>query len=509
MSDKIIIEYEIPETSFNSGFDDLYDARHAVVETSMISNHFNSEVTILIQGYNRIEKTKQCVESVLKYTKDVDFDLLLIDNGSTDETFEYFKSIPYDKVRIIHLNKNISAAFPWNFIHIEYIAKYFAVIANDIIVTPNWLTNMITAAKSDNRIGMVNPISSNVSNLQNYDFQFSSIKDMEEKAEKINVSSPEKWHERLRLITLGTLYTKECLYTIGFPLGDVGFLHDFGDDDITFKIRRAGYKAILAKDTWIHHNHDFRNLENKDPAEFQRSLETGRNNFRDKYFGIDAWDDVNNYIPEIIPQIQAPADTSNCCILGVDVKCGTPILEIKNHIRSFGVFDPVCCAVTSEGKYFIDLQTVCGPDNVFACSPEKAFGYFPKESFDHIIIGNCINEYSEPYVVIKSIFSLLKKGGQMFFYLKNTYDIFSFLNVIGYRNVTPRSYAYNMTIETFVSDLNNMNMFPKMIGAVQNTEITNEYVKEVNNRLQAFVKEGWEETKTRLTAEKFAFCLTK
>ena len=509
MNEKIIYEYNIPDYKQDTSYDDLYSARSIVSKTSGIINPFDSEVTILVQAYNRIEKTKECIENLLKYTTGVNYDLLLIDNGSTDDTFEYFKSIPYDKVQIIHITNNITAAFSWNFIELKMISDYLVILANDIIVTPNWLSNLLTAAKSDPRIGMVNPISSNVSNLQELSFEFSSIEDMQKKANKLNITDPTKWHERLRLITLGSLFKKECLYAIGLPVADLGFFHDFADDDITFKIRRHGYKAILAKDTWIHHNHDFRNMEDKDPAEFQRSLDMGRKNFQDKYYGVDAWEDVNNYIPEIIPKIKIPYDKSNCSILGVDVKCGTPILEIKNHIRSFGAFDATCCAITSEGKYFIDLQTVCGTDNVFACSPENAFGYLPQDYFDYIIIGNGVNEYPEPYKVIKSVYSLLKKGGQMFIYLKNTFDIYAFLNVIGYKQVLPPTNAYNISIDSFVNVLKGMDICPNIVGTVPYNNIPNEYINEVNKRTGLFVKEAWEESKVRLVCDKYAFVINK
>lgn len=507
--DKIIYNIDSSNGEKAIATDDLYFGRINTIKSVPKDRQMDSDVTILVQAYNRIEKTKECIDSILKYTKDVNYDLLLIDNGSTDETFEYFKSINYDKIRIVHLNKNISSSYPVFFYDLSWFSKYFICLGNDMIVTQNWLSNLIRVAESDERIGMVNPVSSNVSNLQMVDLKFTNLTEMQQKASEYNKSDPAKWHERLRLITIGTLYKKECLYAIGWPTNDIGFFHDFIDDDVTFRVRRAGYKAILAKDTWIHHNHDIFHLENKDPKEFQRSLDVGRKNFKDKYFGVDAWDDVNNYIPEIIPKIKSPVDAGNCCILGVDVKCGTPILEIKNHIRSFGIFDSTCCAITSDGKYVIDLQTVCGADNVFACSPENAFGYFPQDAFDYIIIGNCVNEYPEPYKVIKNMYALLKKGGQMFFYLKNTYDIYSFLNVIGYRSVNPKSYAYNMSVESFVNDLNGMNMSPIIIGAVPLNNIPVEYVNEVNNRFSAFVKEGWDETKLRLTSDRFAFSIIK
>lgn len=489
--------------------DFLLECRNNFIKSLPKKNKFDSDVTILIQAYNRIEKTKECVESVLRYTNDVSYDLLLIDNGSTDGTFEYFQSIKYDKIRIIHFDKNISSSYPVNYYDLTWLSNYFVILGNDIVVTQNWLKNLLTIAKSDDRIGMVNPVSSNVSNLQSVNLLFSSIDEMHVKAENYNVSDSAKWHERIRLITIGTLYKKECLYAIGWPVCDVGFWHDFIDDDISFRVRRAGYKIILAKDTWIHHNHDVWNLENKDSKEFQKSLEVGRRNFRDKYFGIDAWDDVNNFINEIIPSIVEPSDSNNCSILGIDVKCGTPILEIKNHLRSMSVFNPECCAVTSEGKYFIDLQTVCGADNVVSCTIDNTIRYFPLETFDYIIVGNCINEYSETYDVIKMLYSLLKKDGQMFLYLKNTNDIFTLLNSFGYRNIKTKTYAYNITPESFIEDLGVMGISSTFVSAIMNDNVPNEYIDEINRRINFYSEDNSEEVILRLMADKFVFSIIK
>lgn len=183
----------------------LIEARKNMALSAASISDFHSDVTILIQAFNRLEKTKQCIESVLKYTKGINYDLLLIDSGSSDGTFEYFKSVEHDKVRILRLSKNITSGFPANFINIGWIAKYLVSVTNDLIVTPNWLHNLIAVAESDPKIGIVNPVSSNASNCQGYDMDFVDFDDMQKKAAEYNKSDPTKWHERMRIITLGTL----------------------------------------------------------------------------------------------------------------------------------------------------------------------------------------------------------------------------------------------------------------------------------------------------------------
>ena len=212
-----------------------------------------------------------------------------------------------------------------------------------------------------------------------------------EKANVFNVSDPQKWEERLRLITLGTLYTKPCLYAIGWPNFDPGFYHDFSDDDIAFQIRRAGYKTILAGDTWIHHDHNISALEDKDVTEFRNSLSYGKQNFSDKYWGVDAWDDASDYIFYYLrDKMLPPEDNKDVKILGIDVKCGTKLLDVKNLVRKFDVFNPETHAFFRDSKYDIDLRTVCN-GSVICDRTEYLYNSFAPNYFDYIIIGEHIN----------------------------------------------------------------------------------------------------------------------
>lgn len=486
---------------------DLYSGRQNIAD-AFVSDE-RADVTILILAYNRLEKTKECIESVLKYTRDVNFELLLIDNGSTDGTLEYFKSLEYDKTTIVHINENKSAVVAWNYISIDMISKCLVTLANDIIVTPNWLSNLMKAADSDPKIGLVNPVSSNASSEQGVDLQFTDFEDMQAKAAKFNVSDPKKWHERLRIITLGTLIKKECLYAIGLPLADMGFFHDFCDDDIAFRVRRAGYKVVLAKDTWIHHNHAVFSYEGKDPEQYAESLRIGRQNFCDKYFGVDAWKDVDNYIPEYTAVIKKTM-SKRPRILGIDVRCGTPILEIKNKLREFGTFSADCYALTEDGKYVTDLQTICGAENVKAGKAQNVWDYFGGEGFDYIVLGNYINSYPEPEKLLEKLSRLLSKGGKLFYSLKNSYDVTSFLLSFGERGVAGMKHVINYTPEEFYS-LSQKYGSVDFLGAAQyeKGEIPDDVVQYTKNKLKAVSVGDYKENLFRLFSDRFLFCLTK
>lgn len=430
--------------------DDLFVNRTAVVD----AHSQNAEISISVQAFNRLDKTKRCIESILEYTKTVDYELLLIDNGSTDGTLEYFKSVPHEKKRIFHITKNIGAGYPSTIFGLADLGKFVCTLTNDLIVTPHWLDNMLTCIKSDPKIGMVNPMSNNVSNFQNVDFPYKNYEEMQQKAAEMNHSDPRKWEDRQRLITLGTLYRKEVFLAKGWPLSDTGFFHDFGDDDITFAVRRMGYRTVMAGDTWICHDHDVYHGEGKDKNQFLHSLSVGKANFIDKYFGVDAWVDANNYYIGHLRRFPAPKAKKSARILGVDTRCGTPILDVKNWLRKSSIFDTELSAFTQDPKYWLDLKTIC-TGSVICDREEFISDAYPKEYFDYVIADRPLNRYHEPQKIINDLFALCKKGGIVSCKLKNAFSFQEYAYLLGQWGVYDREFSYNIPLDAFNTALNN------------------------------------------------------
>ncbi len=501
-----IIEVEVEKTNKKEDAADIYEGRKVIADLSISAKDIKSDVTLIVQTYNQLEKTKRCVESIIKYTTDVDYDIILIDNGSEPEVMEYFKSVPIEKKTIIHVNNNVGTAFPNEVISMNMLSKYVGYMTCDLIVTKNWLSNILKVMESDERIGMVNPLASNTYNMQDMDIEYDSYEEMQEKAAIYNVSNPAKWHERLRLITLGTVFRKECIYAIGWPITDVGFWHDFLDDDMAFRTRRAGYKAVLARDTWICHDHpkSERNFE-----KMEKSLNAGRKNFRQKYHDIDAWDDVNNYMLPLIKNYIKNPNVDKANILGIDVKCGTPILDIKNLIRDFGIYDAELSAFTGDEKYTMDLKTIC--NGFVVCDNEENLKRkLPYEYFDYIIFDKEINGYHEPMDTLFDAYMLLKKGGQLFFSLKNTFNVYSIMNMIGYDTNEGNKYYYDYSLDKLYRDLKNMNIDIKLLATSSQVKADMFEHKLARDVIATFCDEKIsKEMCSRLIADKMYFVIEK
>ena len=119
-------------------------------------------VSIIIPCFNAVEYTKQCIESILQQTN-MSYELILINNGSSDGTKEYFKILkkklkPNEKLQkiiIVQAEKNLGVAKALNLGISKSIGKYICYLNNDVIVTKDWLKKLVNVSKSDKKIGAV------------------------------------------------------------------------------------------------------------------------------------------------------------------------------------------------------------------------------------------------------------------------------------------------------------------------------------------------------------------
>jgi GT2 family glycosyltransferase len=99
-------------------------------------------ISIILPAYNLLDLTKKAVYSINKYTADIEHELICIDDGSEDGTYEYFKTIT-DK--IVHSNTRQGFSYSCNK-GLELSSKdseFITIINNDYFVGPKWLSNLI------------------------------------------------------------------------------------------------------------------------------------------------------------------------------------------------------------------------------------------------------------------------------------------------------------------------------------------------------------------------------
>lgn len=377
------------------------------------------QVSVVLLAYNNLSYVRNCVKSILENTEEIHYELILVDNGSTDGTGAYFDSIKDAKV--IHLKYNLHVVKGFNIGLMAAEGKYSAAICNDFIFTKNWLGNLLTCMESDPGIGYASPGATNISNLQRISIPFTSIERFQEEAGKFNISDPRKWEERVVLLPNVLCCPTALLQRIGYY--DTRFYRgEFADDDISFRIRRAGYKLIYCADTVTHHYGSVTTAKDHQNNSFQEGKET----FFQKY-GLDAWADAR--MDPIYQNFSYEQLSHVSTILGIEVKCGATLLQIKNTIwNNFGIHPTVSAAVTEE-KYLADLQTISADSFViqnFSCFPEKFCS-----KFDLIYIEKSLDCCAEDLdTVFSGLSKLIRPQGQLIFRLDNCSSFSRIINLL-------------------------------------------------------------------------------
>jgi GT2 family glycosyltransferase/thioredoxin-like negative regulator of GroEL len=112
------------------------------------------EGSIIIPVWNRYELTRQCLEALAKTTDDVSWELIVVDNHSTDETASFLSTLGGD-VQIITNQENLGFAKACNQGARAARGKYLVFLNNDTIPQPHWLAPLVREVEEHPEVGIV------------------------------------------------------------------------------------------------------------------------------------------------------------------------------------------------------------------------------------------------------------------------------------------------------------------------------------------------------------------
>lgn len=112
-------------------------------------------VSIIILCWNKVHLTKRCVEALYEVTPEELFELILVDNASTDETPEYLKTLLVKKNVLVITNKENRGFSAGNNQGAKLSQReYLCLLNNDTIPREGWLEAMLECFQ-DKSVGIV------------------------------------------------------------------------------------------------------------------------------------------------------------------------------------------------------------------------------------------------------------------------------------------------------------------------------------------------------------------
>lgn len=210
-------------------------------------------LSVIIVNLNGERYLRGCLGSLASQTFR-DFEVIVVDNGSTDSSVELIRR-DFPWVRIISLEKNTGFAKGNNIGFAASSSRYMATLNNDTIADSGWLSSLYEAAESDAAVGMVaskiflgedgNELDS--AGMLIYPDGMSRQRGRGEKdSGQFDVIG-----EVLFPSACAALYRSDMLKEIG------GFDEDFfsycEDADLGLRARLAGWKAAFARGAVVRH----------------------------------------------------------------------------------------------------------------------------------------------------------------------------------------------------------------------------------------------------------------
>ena len=112
------------------------------------------ECSVIILNWNGEAMLRRYLPSVIKYTQGDDIEIVVADNGSTDDSLLYLRAQP---VRIIELGENFGFAEGYNRAIAQVDAKYVVLLNSDVEVTEGWLDTLLSYARAHGNIAAIQP----------------------------------------------------------------------------------------------------------------------------------------------------------------------------------------------------------------------------------------------------------------------------------------------------------------------------------------------------------------
>jgi len=224
------------------------------------------KIVISILSYNGEQHLLNCLQSIsnIDYSKNA-YDVIILDNASSDSSIQIIKN-NYPEYRLIESKVNTGFAggnnIVWQIAR-NLKADYLLLLNQDTIVEPDFLSKLVSMAETDSTIAACQSLMmlwhkkdliNSYGNALHY-LGFGYAGGYLSKKPELSIA------QLNQAVDVGyasggcVLYRMSALERVG--LFDEEFFAYHEDLDLSWKLRLAGYRVVLAPSSVIYHNYEF------------------------------------------------------------------------------------------------------------------------------------------------------------------------------------------------------------------------------------------------------------
>lgn len=113
----------------------------------------NPQVSIIVPVYNQFGYTYNCLRAVLEHSNGIQYEVIVADDCSTDQTKELESIV--SGITVLHNETNLKFLLNCNQAAAQAKGEYILFLNNDTQVQPDWLQPLVHLLERDTSIGMV------------------------------------------------------------------------------------------------------------------------------------------------------------------------------------------------------------------------------------------------------------------------------------------------------------------------------------------------------------------
>ncbi|MEW5877089.1 MAG: glycosyltransferase [Acidobacteriota bacterium] len=241
------------------------------------------KVSIVVVTYNNLDLTRQCLESVLTRTEWPNYELFVVDNGSTDGTPEYLWELASkdSRLRVICNPENRGFAAANNQALRLAEGEFLVLLNNDTVVPRGWLSGLVRHLSAHPDFGLVGPVTNWIGNEAQIPVGYKRLEDMPRWAEGYVREHDGEFFD----ISIAALFCAAMRRDTFLRVGELDERFGAGmfeDDDYAIRVREAGLRVVCVEDVFVHH-HGKAAFKQMPDAQYQELFERNRKLFEAKW----------------------------------------------------------------------------------------------------------------------------------------------------------------------------------------------------------------------------------
>ncbi|MFQ2035811.1 glycosyltransferase [Aeromonas veronii] len=231
-------------------------AKHLERELELLTNRNKvPKVSIVVLTFNNLKLTKDCLESIERNTTYSNFEVILVDNASTDGTIDYLERYCSlrDNYLFIPNAKNLGFAKGNNVGLDAATGEILVVLNNDTYVGPYWLEGLVGALENNPELGIVGPVTNNIGNEAKINISYDNWLQLNNSAINYIIENRKKLYQ-VECLAFFCVAIPRGVYELVGPISEDYGLGFFEDDDYCKAVDKAGFKKAVVEDSFVHHH---------------------------------------------------------------------------------------------------------------------------------------------------------------------------------------------------------------------------------------------------------------